>query len=186
MKTVLLGDICDFQNGFAFSSKHFSTSDGLPLIRIRDIKNGLGTETKYTGTYDDSFLVNKGDYLIGMDGEFRCYEWNGPDALLNQRVCRLRGSNDVIDPRFMFYGINEYLKDIEDHTGFTTVKHISIKQIRNIRFPLPSIDEQKRIVKKLDEVFSVIDKAKDNTLKKLSDLEELRKSILKKAFDGEL
>ena len=35
----------------------------------------------YIGAYESKYLVNK-ERLIGMDGEFRCYEWKGEQALL--------------------------------------------------------------------------------------------------------
>jgi restriction endonuclease S subunit len=157
--TIKLGDLLKIQNGYAFDSKQFSSEGEMPLIRIRDIKKGVDTETCYTGDYDVKYVVKKGDLLIGMDGEFGCYEWKGNDALLNQRVCRLQEFENQIYPRFLLYGINSYLKAIEEITGYTTVKHISSKQIANIEFPLPPLSTQKKIVAKLDAIFTEIDKA---------------------------
>jgi type I restriction enzyme S subunit len=85
-----------------------------------------------------------------MDGEFRCYEWKGDPALLNQRVCRLRDFGRSLDARFLFYGINKFLKEIEDVTGYTTVKHLSSKSILSIKMPVPPLEEQRRIVALLD------------------------------------
>jgi type I restriction enzyme S subunit len=158
-QTKKIGDILEIQNGYAFDSKLFSFENGKPLIRIRDIKNGIKTETNYIGDFDSKYIVKRGDFLIGMDGEFACYEWKGDDALLNQRVCRLHNFKDEISPKFLFYGINNYLKSIEDITTFTTVKHISSKQIANIEFPLPPLSIQEKIVSKLDAIFTEIDKA---------------------------
>jgi type I restriction enzyme S subunit len=158
-KTVNLGEILNVQNGYAFDSKFFGTS-GMPLIRIRDIKHGTTTETSYSGDYDEAYVVHSGDYLIGMDGEFRCYMWRGPAALLNQRVCRLTNFSPNVLPAFICYGINKYLKEIEDVTGYSTVKHLSSKSILSIQFPLPPLAEQKRIVALLDEAFARIDEAK--------------------------
>ena len=90
--------------------------------------------------------MEPGDYLIGMDGEFRCHIWRGPRGLLNQRVCRLRRFKKSVDPVYVYYGIQKYLSDIEAQTAFVTVKHIAGRQIQDIRMPLPAIDEQKRIV----------------------------------------
>ena len=157
-----LGDVLKIQNGYAFNSKLFTIDEGTPLIRIRDIKEGIGTKTNFNGPYDNKYEVNSGDFLIGMDGEFGCYQWKGDISLLNQRVCRLQGFSDRLYSRFLFYGINKYLKAIEDKTAFTTVKHISSKQIENIEIPLPPLPEQQRIVAILDETFAAIDKAKAN------------------------
>lgn len=53
-------------------------------------------------------------------------------------------------------------------------------------FLLPSINEQKAIVKKLDALSKQTKKLQANYAKKLADLEELKKSVLQKAFAGEL
>jgi type I restriction enzyme S subunit len=118
-KNHKLDDLLEVQNGYAFNSKLFGVSKGVPLIRIRDLKGGTETETRYSGEYDDKYLVKAGDLLIGMDGEFGCYEWRGGDALLNQRVCRLERFSGKLLPRFLLYGLNSYLKEIEDVTGYT-------------------------------------------------------------------
>ena len=181
-KHVALGKILDVQNGFAFSSKKFSDTEGVPLIQIRDLKSGSGTTTRFTGDFDKSYLVNSGDLLIGMDGEFACYEWCGAPALLNQRVCRLVGFSERLLPRFVFYGINKHLKEIEDHTTFTTVKHLSSKKIKAIEFPLPPLEEQKRIVAVLDQAFAALDRARTLAEENLTDIASLRQSLLARAF----
>lgn len=177
-----LSSVLEIQNGYAFNSKEFSPSGAMPLIRIRDLKGGLETVVCYDGNYDAKYVVKKGDFLIGMDGEFGCYEWRGADALLNQRVCRLQGFSTVLDPRFLFYGINKYLKDIEDVTGYTTVKHISARQIKAIKFPLPPLAEQKRIVAVLDVGFEGIDLALAAATKNLKNARELFETTLNTTF----
>jgi len=137
----------------------------MSLIRIRDLKNGSATVTRYNGAYDERFVVRKGDRLIGMDGEFRCYEWRGGEALLNQRVCRLVDFSDEIDPEFVGFGINTHLKEIEDATPFVTVKHLSAKSIRGIEFSYPELPEQRRIVARIKEC-----------MERVGEVEELKSS----------
>jgi len=181
-KIKTLNNFLDVQNGYAFASSKFSGSNGMPLIRIRDLKNSINTKVNFTGEYSEQFVVQKGDFLIGMDGEFRCYEWVGRDALLNQRVCRLQNFKDNLFAKFLFYGINKYLKEIEDVTTFTTVKHISSQKIKNIEFPIPPLIEQKQIVAKLDKAFAAIDTAKLNVEKNLENAKELFQSKLTEIF----
>ena len=134
---VEIGDVLEVQNGFAFKSEFFnSEGEGVPLIRIRDLERGQ-TEAFYSGEYRDEFLVEPGDYLIGMDGDFRCVIWTGPRGLLNQRVCRLHKFADGVLPDFVFHAIGRRLDEIHARTAFVTVKHISSKQIRAIEIPLP-------------------------------------------------
>ena len=170
---IRLGELLEVLNGFAFDSKRFDASKGMPLIRIRDLKDGQSTTVRFDGEYDDRFVVSRGDYLIGMDGEFACHEWLGEDALLNQRVCKLTNFARQLDARFLYYGINKYLKEIEDATTFTTVKHLSSKTIKSIKFPLPPLAEQRRIVAILDGAFAGIATAVANGEKSLENAREL-------------
>ena len=75
-----LGDFCSVQNGAPFKSNLFNKDgEGTPLIRIRDVgKNS--TSTYFSGDFDDGFLVQPGDLLVGMDGDFRVSRWQGPEA----------------------------------------------------------------------------------------------------------
>jgi type I restriction enzyme S subunit len=118
-----------------------------------------------------------------MDGEFGCYQWQGEPALLNQRVCKLTDFGSELLPKFLFYGINRYLKEIEEITGFTTVKHLSSKQIESIRFPVPPLSEQNRIVAILDQAFVGIDTAIANTEKNIANARELFDSYLTTVFN---
>lgn len=153
-----IGDVAQVLSGFAFKSELFNKSDGIPLIRIRDLPKRNSTEALYPGSYEDRYVVKKGDFLIGMDGEFHCYEWNGPDALLNQRVCKIQDFKiGKVVPRYIYFAVNQYLDKIEQDTGYTTVKHISAKQVLGITIPLPPLPEQKRIVDLISSVDSYIE-----------------------------
>lgn len=167
-KISKLGEILEIQNGFAFDSDLFSGSEGTPLIRIRDLKNGSVTVVRYHGPYDQRFVIRSGDLLIGMDGEFRCYTWRGDEALLNQRVCRLINFSNDINPEFVGFGINVHLKQIEDATPYVTVKHLSANSIRGIDFAYPDRAEQRRIVARIKEC-----------MERVEEIESLRHASLK-------
>lgn len=149
-KLTNLGTLIDVLSGFAFDSKKFSDSSGKPLIRIRDIKRSY-TETYYNGNFEEKYVVKFGDVLIGMDGEFNVAEWNGTDALLNQRVCKVTVKDpNHLDLRYLLYFLPYELKLIEDKASFVTVKHLSVNDVKNIQIPLPPLATQKRIAEILD------------------------------------
>jgi type I restriction enzyme S subunit len=168
-----LGEVLDVQNGFAFDSDQFADHEGMPLIRIRDLKNGCTTSLRFAGEYDERFLVNSGDLLIGMDGEFRCYIWRGGPALLNQRVCRLIGFSEEIDPEFIALGIDSHLKQIEDATPYVTVKHLSAKAIKAIDFAYPDLAEQRRIVAHIKECLERLDEVESLRLEGVQEAQSL-------------
>ena len=148
--TARLGDLVDILSGFAFDAANFSDEGDIALIRIRDVVRGQ-SNTFYRGDYDDKYLIQHGDILIGMDGEFNRARWKSAPALLNQRVCRIKSSSPKLSDEYLFHFLPAALKAIEDTTSFVTVKHLSAKQIKDISIPLPPVEEQRRIAAILDQ-----------------------------------
>ena|GEM_PF-1157440 len=155
---VKLKDLITIQSGYAFDSKLFNKDKGFPLIRIRCIKTN-STKTKYDGEFKDEFIVRNGDLIIGMDGEFNCVIWNGNEALLNQRVCRIIEYKNCYRD-YIFRMIIKPLQEIEDDTIAVTVKHISVKQIYEIEIPLPPLAIQQQIVAEIEGYQKIKDGAK--------------------------
>ena len=152
MKKVKLGEVCEILSGYAFKSSQFNDKKiGLPLIRIRDVERGF-SDTYFEGDFPKEYLIHRGDLLITMDGSFIMKKWGGDLALLNQRVCKLRITDENVDEGYLSWMIPKFLKEIEDKTPFVTVKHLSVAKIKNISFFLPDIQEQKIISKKLDTI----------------------------------
>jgi type I restriction enzyme S subunit len=175
----LLPEICRIQYGYAFDSAKFSDSEGIPLIRIRDVVRGF-SETYTTEECGSEYVVNDGDMLIGMDGEFNIAHWKGGKAYLNQRVCRLIPSDEV-DALYLFYFMPKALKAIEDKTPFVTVKHLSAKELNKVVVPLPLLDEQKKIASSLQKVDKLIALRKEQ----LAKLDQLVKSRFIELFGDE-
>jgi type I restriction enzyme, S subunit len=147
MNLARLGDYAEFLSGFAFKSKFFNDDGtGLPVVRIRDVVRGH-SETFYSGQYDERYIVSRGEYLIGMDGEFNLARWQSKKALLNQRVCKIDAISDDLDRGYLSRFLPVALQEIEDATPFATVKHLSVKTLNEIQIPLPPLAEQKRIAK---------------------------------------
>jgi len=133
VRTAPLGDHVTLLSGFAFKSSEFNDEGiGLPVIRIRDVVRGR-SETYYSGEYAEKFVVQEGDTLIGMDGEFNIARWASTPALLNQRVCRVTETSGELDEDYLRRFLAVTLKEIERVTPFVTVKHLSTKVRRPAR-----------------------------------------------------
>ena len=81
----------------------------------------------------------------------------------------------------MFFDITE---NMQSHS--TGIRNLDQKLYKEIEIPLPSLSKQKSIVAKLDGLSVQIKKLETIYKQKLADLEELKKSVLKKTFAGEL
>lgn len=167
----LLPEVCTIQYGFPFDSAKFSDSNGMPLIRIRDVVRGY-SETYTTEEYKSEYIVHENVLLIGMDGEFNIAKWGKTPALLNQRVCRL-APNDSIDKDYLFYFMPIALKRIEEKTPFVTVKHLSAKELNKIEIPILPLEEQRKIAETLSKVDELI-AFRDRQLAKLDELVKAR------------
>lgn len=178
-KVARLCDHAEVVNGYPFDSDLFHTTQGMPLVRIRDISEQT-TEVRFAGEPVAEAVIRRGDILVGMDGDFNVARWRGDDALLNQRVCCVR-PRITLNASFISYLLPLPLKIINDLTYSTTVKHLSSLEVLKIRFPLPSSDEQRAIAAFLDQETTRLDAlvaAKERWLELLA---EKRRAIITRA-----
>ena len=88
--------------------------------------------------------------------------------------------------KFLFYYLRFIEKELDKKGSGTTFKAISGEVIRNISLPIPPINEQNRIVSKLDELISELDKGKEQLRTALNQLKVYKQAIQKYAFEGKL
>lgn len=184
---VRIGEIACLVNGFAFKSSGFNEKEGMPIVRIRDVTKGE-PGTFYRGSIDDPKMtfIENGQIAIGMDGDFNCRIWRGGRALLNQRVCTLEANEEFYSQQFLAYALPGYLKLINDHTSSITVKHLSSLTVRDIPLPLPPLEEQRRIVEKIETLFARLDKGEEALRDVQRLLARYRQSVVKAAVTGQL
>ncbi|MCA9563629.1 MAG: restriction endonuclease subunit S, partial [Myxococcales bacterium] len=93
-----------------------------------------------------------------MDGNFNIGRWQGRRALLNQRVTRLRWFSGNVEPSFITIALQERLSELHGSKAYTTVQHLSGKQMEDALIPLPPLAEQHRIVARVDELMGLLDR----------------------------
>ena len=167
--------------GAPFASKLFNTGGlGKPIIRIRDLKE----QAFVTFTIEEhpkGHLIQPGDIVVGMDGEFRPYIWGNEPAWLNQRVCIFE-SNRLQGKAFVLYTIKPLLNKIEQTQVATTVIHIGKKDFDSFEVVLP--DEA--TLDGFDSITApMIEKIVNNRLQNKR-LAVLRDTLLPKLMSGEL
>ena len=167
--------------GAPFASKLFNT-DGLgkPIIRIRDLEEQAFV-TFTTEEHPKGHLIQPGDIVVGMDGEFRPYIWGNEPAWLNQRVCIFE-SNRPQGKAFVLYTIKPLLNKIEQTQVATTVIHIGKKDFDAFEIVLP--DEA--TLDNFDSITApMIEQIVNNRLQNKR-LAVLRDTLLPKLMSGEL
>jgi type I restriction enzyme S subunit len=142
-------DLCSFSNGHGFT-RHDWTDAGLPIIRIAHL-NGSRNFDYFAGTPESDWIVEAGELLFAWAGtkgvSFGPTIWSGPRGVLNQHIFRVRAA-DGVDKTWLYYALLQVTKRIEKRAhGFkSTLLHVRKSDIENQRWPVPPLDEQRRVV----------------------------------------
>ncbi|NBU71794.1 MAG: restriction endonuclease subunit S [Bacteroidetes bacterium] len=190
-----LEEVCGFQNGFAFKSNTFKTM-GAPIIRISNIQEGrIDTENRLVffnpkdyGENLDRYRIVKGDLLIAMSGATTGkLGFNTEDTAfyLNQRVGKFEPGKHL-DKRYLYYFLSTRVEENLRISAGAAQPNLSTEQIKGFVIPLPPINEQKRIVERLDNLADQTQRFARLYEQKLEALVSLKKSILHEAFSGNL
>lgn len=189
---VYLGDVCDIQGGFAFKSNEFLL-EGVPVLKIANIKSN--NEVIFEGKTDyitkenydkyKNFEVTKGDILVALSGattgKFGIYD-SVENALLNQRVARIRMKGDLVLPEYIYYYMNLLESEIYRKAEGAAQPNISTAELGKMKITLLSKEEQFEIVKLLKIADSMIKKRQSQ----ITALDELTQSVFFKMFNIEL
>ena len=159
---VRLGKFTKLQGGYAFKSTEF-VQQGIPIIRISNIDPEI-TDTNQDFVYydeigiSDSFKVNFGDILIAMSGattgKVGLYK-KREIAYLNQRVGKfVILDKSKLDYSFLYHLImsSMFKLQLKEELATGAQPNISSKQIENFKFNIPSLDEQKKISRTLNQI----------------------------------
>ena len=194
-KKVLLKDIAkDFSRG---KSKHRPRNDkclfggNYPFIQTGDIRNTEKYITEYVDTYNETGLAQsklwpEGTLCITIAANIAetailtfpcCF----PDSVIG-----FVPNEDITTADYVFYLLQFFKAELQVLGKGAAQDNINLGTFEKMEFPLPPLPEQKHIVEQLDSL-SEKTKALQNIYKKiLLDCDELKQSLLAKAFAGEL
>ncbi len=196
-----LSDICSIKHGFAFKSEYFS--DAGPFIVLTPgsfYESGgfrdQGRKTKfYIGDPPAEYILSKDDFLIAMTEQAAGLLGSSlvvPESrrfLHNQRL-GLVVVRDGVDWHndFFFHQFNThgFRSAVQETASGVKVRHTSPGKLGAIQVFVPSYSEQVEIGEKLNMLLSEVRKLESLGKQKLESLTELKKSLLQKAFSGEL
>ena len=194
-----LGEIATFRNGMNFTKS--SKGEKINIVGVKDFQNSFWVpfETLETVTLDDKLndidLLNEGDILAVRS--------NGNPQLIGRTLLasevvgkvshsgftiRIRLNTKNIDPIYLcnFLKIAKTRKILVDGGNGVGIKSLNQGSLAALLIPIHSIKQQQAIVQKIDALSTETKKLEAIYQQKLNDLEELKKSVLQKAFAGEL
>lgn len=174
-------DLSEVTYGFAFKADQFSVeSIGKPVIRIRDVLEGR-SNTFSTEKPADKYLVQNGDVLVGMDGDFHMGFWVGGEAYLVQRVARFRSKSEISNYH-LFLAMEKPIQDFDATITGTTVAHLGDKHIKTIQIAWPDAE----LLAKSTQIFDPLLKHILTLRLKNQNLRQTRDLLLSKLISGEV
>lgn len=197
---IKLEDICiKITDGTHSTPKY--TTDGIPFISVKDVSSGYISfdDTKFISEEEHKQLYSRcnpeyGDLLItkvGTTGVPAIVETNQQFSLFVS-VALLKINCKKIYNKYLYYILQSPVvaKQVKENTRGVGNKNWVLDAIKNTILPLPPLEEQFRIVEKIEEIFTQLDETKiiedKINLLKISFPDEMRKSILFEAFIGNL
>ena len=201
-----LKDLIHISHGYAFKGSDFETSNDeekpIVLTPGNYSENGelyftsKNTKRLICGSPPDGYLFNVGDLTVVMTDLSSKMKILGkpafvdrPNILHNQRIGRIIFKDESINSRYLFYFLRTgiFANKIKETATGTMVRHTAPQRILSNKIPIPKyFDEQVHITSKLDELAIETQRLEAIYRQKIAALNELKQSILQKAFTGEL
>jgi len=170
-------------------------SEGIPFIKINNLTDGPKISFKnvsYITKKDHELFCKrtkpeKGDILITKDGTIGIIKVIDTDIEFSifVSVALIKPLSKEITSYLKYVLMSPIIQNQIKPKG-TALKHLYLKDLRNYMIPIAPLSEQMKIVFKLDELYTKTQALDDIYNQKFKVLEELKQSILQKAFKGEL
>lgn len=180
---IKVKDAVDLVNGRAFGPSDWG-KEGLPIIRIQNIRASAGPYNYFSGNLDQRHLVMPGSILISWAGQlvsFGVYVWKGPKGALNQHIFRVDPKRDF-DTSFLCHVLKDVVERAKKNFQGSEMKHLTKGTLDEASFPYPPLGLQKRFgkyVSDLDEITAAQQSSEELLIR-------LLESTLHGAFQGTL
>ena len=175
-------EIVDVIYGAPYKSNLFNEKkEGLPLIRIRDLKD-YSPQYYTPEILPNTEFVCMGDVIAGMDAEFIPTLWMGNKGVLNQRCCKFKSKNPKFSNYYIMYLLKPELEFVQSYKTGTTVSHLGKSDIDRFIVVIPSSDVIEDFSRRVEPLLS----EKIKICKEMRILSSLRDTLLPKLMSGEL
>jgi type I restriction enzyme S subunit len=161
---VSLYSLATWTNGLAFKSINF-TPTGKPVIKIAEVKKGIGPQTKFTdGSFDEKFRIRAGDMIFCWSGQpetsIGTSYWRGPEGWLNQHLFKVVPNEKLVDPSYFYFVMQSLLPrfvEIARNKQTTGLGHVTKQDLVALQVSLPPLTEQRRIASVLESLDHLIE-----------------------------
>lgn len=138
-----------------------------------------------------SLSIQDGDVLICEGGEpGRCAVWRkgSTDLVFQKAIHRARVDSERLLPEWLAFCLKHQSNtgEIEDFFTGTTIKHLTGVSLAKLLIPVPPVEEQSEIVRRVEKLFAFADRLEERLSQAQAAVQKLTPALLAKAFRGEL
>ena len=190
-KWVPFSSIATLLNGRAYKKTELleePTSNGKDNTPILRVGNLFTSDKWYYSdlTLEDNKYCNPGDLLYAWSASFGPTIWQGCRSIYHYHIWRVDHNSSYVNKKWLYFWLLGKTQDLKRSGHGLAMIHITKKGMEQELVALPPLQEQVRIVAKLEEAFAEIDRA-EKAYEELQTLAGvLRGQILQEAIKGKL
>lgn len=196
---VGLGEVCSIFSGYGFPKSYQGKSEGqIPFFKVGDISRAVTSgqhrlvQAQHYVSQDESIELKAtplpmGTIVFAKIGE--AIKLNrrallAQDSLVDNNVMGLHAPSSTLNQQYLYYWM--LTVKFDEISRATAVPSIRKSDVEQLPIPLPPLNEQRRIVEKLEELFTKLDAGVRSLKQVQAQLKSFRRSVLKAAVEGEL
>ena len=186
-KEVRLGDVCSELSDGLHKAPKFIVNGEYIFVNAKNLYNGYILDNDPTKkTSHEEYLkykkpLGKHTILYSIDGTIgNIAKYRGEKCVLGKGACYINCNPEIVESSYLYYQLQSphFKSYIHLMSTGSTIKHISLKTMRDYVFELPSLDDQRRIA----SILSSLDRKIELNNKINADLEEMAQAIFKNWF----
>lgn len=183
-------DLANWVNGAAYKNMHFvDIIEGLPVIKIAELKSGITSQTKFTNTYlGERYRIDNGELLFSWSGNpetsIDTFIWTGGAAWLNQHIFAVRSDDEAQLPYLyvLLKWFRPTFSEIARNKQTTGLGHVTKDDLKRLNVATASDQLHAGFLNFVSPLFGRL----KNTLFETRTLTETRDYLLPKLISGDL
>ena len=177
------GEVCKVINGRAYKKTELLSEGKYKVLRVGNLFTNNSWYWSDLELKEDKYISN-GDLIYAWSASFGPRVWDGEKVIYHYHIWKIVNGIEV-SKDFLYNWLHWKTETIKkENTSGATMIHVTKGMMESLVIQFPDIEEQKRIVDKIDTLFAKIDKAISLTEESLKQAKDLLPSLLKEVFEN--
>ena len=182
-------DVITFVNGRAYKKEELLPQGKYKILRVGNFFTNNEWYYSDLELPEDKYCYN-GDLLYAWSASFGPQIWNGDKTIFHYHIWNVKFNSRILFREYLYYFFLFDKTQVKASTTGSTMVHVSMENMKPRLIPIPSVNEQKRIIHEIENIIPLIERyGTFQNKKEILDSNikaSLKKSILQEAIQGKL